>query len=68
MEAIVQHFTNIQDFSPTKLAETVASLSTEKGSSPVSRDLANLHRDEASDDIPSNQETKDATSILGMRF
>ncbi|KAH7237279.1 fungal-specific transcription factor domain-containing protein [Fusarium solani] len=64
LEAIVQHFTNIQDFSPTQLAETVAALSTDKGSSPASRDLANLQRDETSDDTPSNQGTKDATSIL----
>ncbi|KAJ4132512.1 hypothetical protein NW754_015329 [Fusarium falciforme] len=62
LEAIVQHFTDIQDFSPTQLTETVAALSTDKGSSPTSQDPAN--RDEASDDTPSNQQTKDATSIL----
>ncbi|KAM0418716.1 hypothetical protein ACHAPT_012314 [Fusarium lateritium] len=60
LEAIVKHFTSIQDFSAGKLAETLASLAKDKGSSPA----LHLHRDEASEDIPSNQETKDGASIL----
>lgn len=64
LEAIVQHFTNIQDFSPTQLTETVAALS--KGSSTASQDPAIRYGDEASDDTPNDQATKDGTSILGM--
>ncbi|KAF4470015.1 thiamine repressible regulatory thi1 [Fusarium albosuccineum] len=63
LEAIVQHFTNVQDFSPRKLAETLASLAADKDNSPPSEDLENLHHDETPEDIPSNQETKDSTSI-----
>ncbi|KAJ4328587.1 hypothetical protein N0V84_000946 [Fusarium piperis] len=64
LEAIVRHFTNIQDFSPGKLAETLASLATEKEGSSPSQDLENLQHDEAEENTPSNQGAKDATSIL----
>ncbi|KAF5011044.1 hypothetical protein FDECE_2851 [Fusarium decemcellulare] len=63
LEAIVQHFTNVQDFSPRKLAETLASLAADKDNSPPSEDLENLHHDETPEDIPKNQETKDSISI-----
>ncbi|KAF4950353.1 hypothetical protein FSARC_13217 [Fusarium sarcochroum] len=62
LEAIVQHFTNIQDFSPGKVAETLASLATDKESSPSSQCLESLQGDEDLD-IPTNEERKDASPI-----
>ncbi|EEU37191.1 uncharacterized protein NECHADRAFT_37244 [Fusarium vanettenii 77-13-4] len=61
LEKIVKHFTDIQDFSPTKLAETVTLLSA---GSPPPWDRANLQFDEGHDDDPSNQATRDTTSML----
>ncbi|RSM00625.1 hypothetical protein CEP52_009028 [Fusarium oligoseptatum] len=61
LEAIVQHFTNIQEFSPTTVAETLTSLTTDKGSSPT---LENQENDQASDDGPGSEKTKDSASML----
>ncbi|RSL56384.1 hypothetical protein CEP54_008844 [Fusarium duplospermum] len=61
LEYIVQHFTNIQDFSPAAVAETLTSLGTDKGNSPTQE---NRNHDQASEDVPGSQKTKESTAML----
>ncbi|KAK1622702.1 fungal-specific transcription factor domain-containing protein, partial [Colletotrichum phormii] len=63
LEAIVQHFTNIRDFSPKVLAESLVALKAAEEGSAQSHDQYNLNDQETLDEIRIAEEASNFASI-----